>query len=158
MTNFTRKHGKVDLRPAILACIEAGMHHTEEISAQLNETSQRISTRLAYFRNLGLIHGVRATDEKKGGSINLWHLGPALDIYGQPERTPGSRASITRRKVIVSATYPLVERRDPLVAALFGAPVVERRAPQQSAPCCTRYHMEQGAGHQAGCIVAMVAA
>ncbi len=158
MTNFTRKHGKVDLRPAILACIAAGLQRTDEISAHLNETSQRIATRLAYFRSLGLIHSVRAPDEKKGGSINIWRLGPPLGEYGQPGRAPQGRNCITRVKVILSTTYPLVDRRDPLVAALFGEPRVGDLFVERRAPRCTRCHMEQGAGHQAGCIVAMVAA
>lgn len=158
MTNFARKPGQVDLRQAILNSIEAGRQRTDEISAHLGVSPKIISQRLNYMKELALIHGVRSIDEKKGGSINIWRLGPPLDEYGQPGHVPQGRNCITRRKVILSTTYPLVERRDPLVAALFGAPVLERRAPQQSAPCCTRCHMEQGAGHQAGCIVAMVAA
>jgi hypothetical protein len=51
-----------------------------------------------------------------------------------------------------------VVRRDPLIAAFFGAPATERRAPANNSPRCTVCGIEQGAGHQAGCIVAMVAA
>jgi len=158
MTTFIPNLDGEPLREAILDCIRAGFQRTAQISERLNQSSRRISTRLNYMQSLGLIHGVRAIDEVKGGSINIWCLGPALNKYGQPAHVPIARGCITRRRVILASTYPLVDRRDPLVTALFGAPVVERRALQQSAPCCTRCHMEQGAGHQAGCIVAMVAA
>ena len=152
MTNFARKPGQDDLRQAILNCIIAGLQRTDEISARLNVSPKTISQRLNYMKDLALIHGVRA------GAANIWRLGPALDEYGQPGHVPQARNCITRRKVILSTTYPAVGRRDSLVAALFGGAVADRRAPQQSAPRCTRCHMEQGTGHQAGCIVAMVAA
>jgi len=128
MTNFARKPGQLDLRQAILNCIAAGLQRTDEISVRLNVNTKTISQRLNYMQGLGLINGVRAIDEKRGGSINIWRLGPALDKYGQAESAPSTRTCITRRKVILSTTYPLVDRRDPLVAALFGAPVAERRA------------------------------
>jgi hypothetical protein len=158
-TLLTKLEG-AELRAAILQCIRDGFTLTAQISERLAVTSDKVSTRLDYLRTLGVIHGVRVSSPK-GGFVNEWHMGPALDEYGQPGHVHkgGSRAQKDGLPhVVVSTTYPLVDRRDPLVAALFGAPVVERRALQQSAPCCTRCHMEQGAGYQAGCIVAMVAA
>jgi cytochrome c553 len=106
-----------------------------------------------------VIHATRIDDGKRGGFVNNWQMGPGPEnqaSYGAKD-LPRRRATDERR-VILSSAYPAIDRRDPLVAALFGAPVAERRAQQQSAPCCTRCHMEQGTGHQAGCIVAMVAA
>jgi hypothetical protein len=159
MIKFIPKRGNAELRNAILDCIGAGMHRTAEIAAHLHMASSHISTRLDYLRTQGLIHAARIDDSKRGGFVNDWQLGPgpgnqaSYDAKDLPRR----RATDDRR-VILSATYPLVDRRDPLVAALFGAPVVERRALQQSAPCCTRCHMEQGTGHQASCYVPMVAA
>ncbi|MBD8632768.1 hypothetical protein IFT74_15495 [Oxalobacteraceae sp. CFBP 8755] len=160
MITFIPKRGNVELRNAILDCIGAGLHRTAEIAQHLNVKSDQISTRLDYLRTLGLIHAARIDDSKRGGFVNDWQLGPGPGDHASydPKDLPRRRAATDDRRVILSTTYPLVDRRDPLVTALFGAPVVERRAQQQSAPCCTRCHMEQGAGHQAGCIVAMVAA
>jgi len=160
MKTFLTSLEKAELRAAILECISSGLTLTAQISEHLNVTSDKISTRLDYLRTLGVIHGV-PVPSPKGGFVNEWRMGPALDEYGQPRQVHqgGGRAKNDGLPhVVVSTTYPLVDRRDPLVTALFGAPVVERRAQQQSAPCCTRCHMEQGTGHQAGCIVAMVAA
>lgn len=159
MIKFIPKRGNAELRNAILDCIGAGMHRTAEIAAHLHMASSHISTRLDYLRTQGLIHAARIDDVKRGGFVNEWQLGPGPGNQASydPKDLPRRRATDDRR-VILSTTYPLVDRRDPLVAALFGAPMAERRAQQQSAPCCTRCHMEQGTGHQAGCIVAMVAA
>lgn len=160
MTTLLTSLEKAELRAAILDCISSGLTLTAQISKRLNVESEKISTRLDYLRTLGVIHGKRIPSTK-GGFVNEWHIGPALDEYGQPGHVHegGSRAQKDGLPhIVVSTTYPLVDRRDPLVTALFGAPVVERRALQQSVPCCTRCHMEQGTGHQAGCIVAMVAA
>jgi len=159
MITLIPKRGSVELRSAILDCIEAGMHRTAEIAAHLNLKSDQVSTRLDYLRQLGVIHATRIDNNKRGGFVNDWQMGPGPEnqaSYGAKD-LPRRRATDERR-VILSSAYPAIDRRDPLVAALFGAPVAERRAPQQSPPCCARCHMEQGAGHQAGCIVAMVAA
>ena len=159
MITLIPKRGSVELRNAILDCIEAGMHRTAEIAAHLNLKSDQVSTRLDYLRQLGLIHATRIDDDKRGGFVNNWQMGQGPEnqaSYGAKD-LPRRRATDERR-VILSSVYPAIDRRDPLVTALFGAPVAERRAQQQSAPCCTRCHMEQGAGHQAGCVVAMVAA
>jgi hypothetical protein len=159
MITLIPKRGSVELRNAILDCIEAGMHRTAEIAAHLNLKSDQVSTRLDYLRQLGVIHASRIDEVKRGGFVNNWQLGPGPENQASynAKDLPRRRATDERR-VILSSAYPTIDRRDPLVTALFGAPVAERRAQQQSAPCCTRCHMEQGAGHQAGCIVAMVAA
>jgi hypothetical protein len=159
MITFIPKRGSVELRNAILDCIGAGLHRTAEIAKHLNVKSDQVSTRLDYLRTLGLIHAGRVDDSKRGGFVNNWQLGPGPgDQASYDAKDLPRRRATDERRVILSSAYPAIDRRDPLVTALFGAPVAERRAQQQSAPCCTRCHMEQGAGHQAGCIVAMVAA
>lgn len=153
MKTFLTKLEKAELRAAILECVRDGFTLTAQISTRLNVESEKISTRLDYLRQLGVVHGVRIPSPK-GGTVNEWHLGPALDEYGQPGRVHegGSRSKKDGLPhVVISTTYPTVGRRDSLVAAFHGAP-------KQSAPVCTVCLMEQGAGHQSGCIVAMVAA
>ncbi|MBD8654146.1 hypothetical protein IFT68_00715 [Oxalobacteraceae sp. CFBP 13730] len=159
MITFIPKRGSVELRNAILDCIDAGLHRTAEIAQHLNLKSDQVSTRLDYLRQLGVIHATRIDDDKRGGFVNNWQMGPRPESqasYGAKD-LPRRRATDERR-IILSSAYPAIDRRDPLVTALFGAPVAEPRAPQQSAPVCTVCRMEQGTGHQADCIVAMVAA
>lgn len=129
MITFIPKRGSVELRNAILDCIEAGMHRTAEIAQHLNLKSDQVSTRLDYLRQLGVIHATRIDDGKRGGFVNNWQMGQGPEnqaSYGAKD-LPRRRATDERR-VILSSAYPSIDRRDPLVTALFGAPVVERRA------------------------------
>lgn len=112
------------LRVLILKCVEDGLHSSEAISNRLSVNIKVISVRLNYLASRGLVHGERIP-RAGGGSMREWHLGPGVDKFGQPNyvyeprvRGPNGDA----RRVIVSKTYPAVHQRDPLVAALFGAP------------------------------------
>lgn len=129
MITLIPKRGSVELRNAILDCIEAGMHRTAEIAAHLNLKSDQVSTRLDYLRQLGVIHATRIDDGKRGGFVNNWQMGQGPEnqaSYGAKD-LPRRRATDERR-VILSSAYPAIDRRDPLVTALFGAAVAERRA------------------------------
>jgi len=136
MITFIPKRGNVELRNAILDCIGAGLHRTAEIAKHLNVKSDQVSTRLDYLRTLGLIHAGRVDDSKRGGFVNHWELGegPGDQASYAPKDLPRRRAATDDRRVILSTTYPPVDRRDPLVAALFGAPVVGRRAANPAGP------------------------
>jgi len=129
MITFIPKRGSVELRNAILDCIEAGMHRTAEIAVHLNLKSDQVSTRLDYLRQLGVIHATRIDDGKRGGFVNNWQLGPGPETQASynAKDLPRRRATDERR-VILSSAYPIIDRRDPLVTALFGAPALERRA------------------------------
>lgn len=129
MITFIPKRGSVELRNAILDCIGAGLHRTAEIAQHLNLKSDQISTRLDYLRQLGVIHASRIDDAKRGGFVNNWQLGPGPENQASynAKDLPRRRATDERR-VILSSAYPAIDRRDPLVTALFGSPVVERRA------------------------------
>jgi hypothetical protein len=135
MITLIPKRGSVELRNAILDCIEAGMHRTAEIAAHLNLKSDQVSTRLDYLRQLGVIHATRIDDDKRGGFVNNWQMGPGPEnqaSYGAKD-LPRRRATDERR-VILSSAYPAIDRRDPLVTALFGAAVAERRAVNPAGP------------------------
>jgi hypothetical protein len=135
MITLIPKRGSVELRNAILDCIEAGMHRTAEIAAHLNLKSDQVSTRLDYLRQLGVIHATRIDDDKRGGFVNNWQMGPGPEnqaSYGAKD-LPRRRATDERR-VILSSAYPAIDRRDPLVTALFGSPMVERRAANPVGP------------------------
>ena len=134
------------LAHALLDHLKLGPCTTEELCAHFGYTPPPIRHRLHGLELDALVHHEKLVYTTGGGSYYLWHAGAGISTSrSTPLASPQNRPA-------------LVVRRDPLVAALFGAPVAERRAQQQSAPCCTRCHMEQGTGHQAGCIVAMVAA
>lgn len=143
-----------EMRIAILAAIEAGHQRTDEISAATGITTKGVCTRLCYMRELGLVNSV-ATKSARNSSINIWRLGPAPDLGIDAE----VHSNADERQVVIKTTYPADGKRDPLVAALFGAPASARRlTPKQSAPRCCACGVEQGAQHLAGCIVPMVAA
>jgi len=106
------------MRAAILAAIEAGHQRTEEISAHTGITTKGVCTRLCYMRDLGLVNSVRTTDKGRNGNTNIWRLGPATEFFD--EQAESGKAE--KRVVVISKTYPTLGLRDPLVAALFGAP------------------------------------
>jgi len=136
MKTFLTSLEKAALRAAILECISSGLTLTAQISEHLNVTSDKISTRLDYLRTLGVIHGV-PVPSPKGGFVNEWRMGPALDEYGQPRQVHqgGGRAKNDGLPhVVLSTTYPAINRRDPLHTALFGPPMVERRAANPAGP------------------------
>ncbi|AWL04250.1 hypothetical protein DIR46_07265 [Massilia oculi] len=101
------------MRAAILVALEAGYQRTDEISAVTGFSTKDVSTRLCYMRGLGLVNAVRAPSAH-GGTACIWRLGPSdLDeTYSQADE----------RQVVISSKYPTLGLRDPLVAALFGAP------------------------------------
>lgn len=142
---MTRRY-QPEMRAAILVALEAGFQRTEEISAHTGMSTKEVCTRLCYMRGQGLVNSVRAPSTH-GGTVNIWRLGPT-DLDEAFSRSD-------ERQVVISTKYPTLGLRDPLVAALFGAP---SRVPAQAGTlCCTACGIEQGAGHLAGCIVPMVA-
>jgi len=131
------------LPKALLEYLALGPATTDELCAHTGYSSSAIRYRMNGLEEAGLAHHFKFTYTMARGTYFVWHLGP---------RSEGAAANSTALPYPPNK-IPLVIRRDPLVAAFFGP-----AAPRQSAPCCTRCHMEQGGGHQAGCIVAMVAA
>lgn len=141
----------IEVRARILACIQAGIELASEISEKSGVGTHTVTNNLIVLEREGVIHRERVKVAGPTGFYNRWKLGNA------PESAANSRAwrgDEPRR--ILSKEYPVNHARDPLVAALFGAP--QFQAPKQSAPVCTACGVEQGAGHNRGCIVALVAA
>jgi len=116
------------LRVLILKCIAQGLHTSEAISGRLSVKTKLVSSRLNYLASLGIVHGERVA-RAGGGSMRVWNLGPGVDKFGQTGYVHEPRVRGKNgfdRRVIVSKSYPAIDQRDPLVAALLGAP-----APQQ---------------------------
>jgi hypothetical protein len=136
------------LAPALLEHLKLGPRTTEELCNHFGYTSSPIRHRLRGLEDDGLVRHEKLVYTDGGGSYYLWHAGKRT---GDMKSRPAPLANPLNRG-------PLLIRRDPLVAAFFGAPAIERRAPANNSPRCTVCGIEQGVGHQAGCIVAMVAA
>lgn len=150
----TRAERIAELKEKILQCMVDGLDTTPAIAAKLRWKRSGISTCLEGLEKAGKVHHIRIGNTGKGGYVNRWFLGQRPEgAVVKPEPRRGDRAVIR-----LTSTYPVVGIRDPLVAALFGAPVFALQAPNQSAPRCTACGIEQGAGHAANCLVALVAA
>jgi len=131
------------LPKSLLEYLALGPRTTDELCAHFGYSASAIRYRLNCLEDDNLVHHQKLTYTEARGTYYVWYVGaPPREV---PLPHPPNKA-------------PMVIRRDPLVAAFFGAPVVERRAPANNSPRCTVCGIEQGVGHQAGCIVAMVAA
>ena len=136
------------LAQSLLDYLKLGPRTTDELSSHFGYSVSAIRYRLNGLEDDMLVHHQKLMYTTARGTYFMWYAGSRttnLTPRPTPLAYPPNKA-------------PLVIRRDPLVAAFFGAPVVERRAPASNSPRCTVCGIEQGAGHQAGCIVAMVAA
>ena len=136
------------LASSLLEYLKLGPRTTDELSLHFGYSVSAVRYRLNGLEDSGLAHHQKLTYTTARGSYFMWYAG-ARSANMTPRATP---------LAYPPSKAPMVIRRDPLVAALFGAPVIERRALAQNTSRCTRCGMDQGAGPQAGCIVAMVAA
>ena len=136
------------LAHSLLEHLKLGPCTADELSSHFGYSVTAIRHRLKGLEEDMLVHHQKLMYTTARGTYFMWYAGArttSLTPRPAPLAYPKNKA-------------PLVIRRDPLVAAFFGTPVIERRAPANNSPRCTVCGIEQGAGHQAGCIVAMVAA
>lgn len=139
---------------AIKALIAQGYTRTMRIGHKLGLTKAVIQNRLALMERRGLIYSIVEPTAAKGKPVTVWHVGPLPAGVEQSERRRLPRKAhvlADEPKRIFSKTYPIIGRRDPLDVAFFG-PAKPHTAR------CTACGLEQGKGHQSGCIVALVAA
>lgn len=132
-----------DIGDKIIECIKSGIHKVVEIKEVLRLNRATVDNYLRVLEEDGLVHHIKANNPK-GGYINHWVLGAGEDAVDEIE---------IPRVILTPATaiYPVVGRRDPLVAAIHGPA-------NRYAARCTACGMEQGAGHSVNCLVALVAA
>lgn len=139
------------LKDRIVQCIADGAHFAPAIADQLGVSRDTINSALRRLELNGKIRHVRVAARVMGGFLNRWSLVRGDDPIDETEALHhGDQRVVKTHKI-----YPDVGRRDPLVAALFGEPVL---VPKQSPHRCTACGAEQGGQHQRGCIVALVAA
>lgn len=101
------------LYDAILACIRAGTNMTNDIAAALGCSRATVHNRLHELKHMQRAHAVR----RGMGPYRqmIWIEGAA------PEMEPDDDEADGPLRTVLTA-YPAIDRRDPLVAALFGAP------------------------------------
>ena len=136
------------LAQSLLEYLKLGPRTTDELSSHFGYSVSAIRYRLNGLEDDMLVHHQKLMYTTARGTYFMWYAG-ARTTNLTPRPTP---LAYPPNKA------PLVIRRDPLDVAFFGPAPVRAAVPSQSAPVCTVCRMEQGTGHQAGCIVAMVAA
>jgi hypothetical protein len=78
-----------------------------------------VRERLEALEELGIVHRVRHTVPGRVGMFFLWHIGAKPAAAYVEKHTPNALpGSVPRQPTF--RVYPAVDRRDPLVAALFG--------------------------------------
>jgi hypothetical protein len=138
------------VRQVILRWLAAGVRLSAEIAKKSGIRPNVIGNNLVFMERDGLVaRDLIPISARKVKS--LWKVAPPGTPAKPKTRATGRPVVCGERRVIVRKEFPAVGKRDPLVAALFGAP-------KQSAPVCTACKVEQGKGHLSGCVVALVAA
>ena len=91
----------------------------QEVSAGVGFAPSTVRVRLEALEEMGIVHRVRHTIPGYSGKYFLWHIGAKPKEAFVKKHTPNARPGSVPRQPILRV-YPPVNRRDPLVAALFG--------------------------------------
>lgn len=127
------------LRILIIDCLRDGLERTAQISARINVPFPAVSSGLVYLRDTGVVTSEPDPACTRGAPPHLWHLVPApgpgdidaADRALQERRISRGQRRNDDRVIIRGAAYAPIGTRDPLVAALFGAPAA---APERNHP------------------------
>lgn len=106
----------------ILACMRRVPTWTvQELSDELGFSICGIRSKLLEFSEQGKAHQIRARAHNGGGSLHFWKLGPAPIAPKQEIKVDDEEpAALYLPNQRILKVYPSVDRRDDLVAALFG--------------------------------------
>lgn len=112
-----------ELGPAVEEALKVGRCLVDAIARDLGYSTTTIKKRLERLEHAGRAH--RARIPGRLGLAYRWHHGPGPDavvapVYVAPA-LPYSQQGFTPFQYTIR-TYPAIDRRDPLVAALFGPP------------------------------------
>lgn len=121
------------MRELLLECLKSGLEFSTDISKRINLPVEMISCRLHHMRAKGLVTSTPCADNVRGGRLNRWRLSakPTADEIANDDYPRPRRKENDVRIVVQRTTYPAIGMRDPLVAALFGAPAA---APERNHP------------------------
>lgn len=105
------------LTAAIEELLEEGPCIVDEIAHALRYSGAAVRLRLNQLMKAGRVHRRRIGCANNPGLFYRWHIGQANNDVGQDT---GENFSDLPPIQLTVQTYPAVNRRDPLVAALFG--------------------------------------
>lgn len=105
------------LKPAILRHLESAPRRVDELANLVGYASNTVRQRLLDLESELRVHRVQVLEPRRRAKTWVWHAGAGqLDLVVSDGSTAGE---VPHRPVM--RTYPVVGRRDDLVAALFGA-------------------------------------
>ena len=109
------------LPAAIEELLKAGPRVLASIAAALGYSVAAVRPRIAQLHLENRVHRKRNRIQGwPGGMCYMWHYGPGPEATGPAAPRPEGQAIVPSQKSV--RTYPAINRRDPLVAALFGLP------------------------------------
>ena len=124
MSAPNRKVELTDLPEALLAVLAKGPREIREIAAELGYSTRAVLSRLEQLQIEQRAHRRRVQIKTWAGLCYHWYLGPDLEAPAALDGAP-ARPSLAQQAIVpfqsTVRTYPAINRRDPLVAALFGA-------------------------------------
>jgi len=114
-----------DLDVAIEELLKAGPHSVIEVTRVLGWSTRAICPRLEQLALERRAHRVRVRLPNTPTVCYRWHSGPAPDSAVAPECALAAALPNAKQRAIVPfqqsvRVFPAIDRRDPLVAALFG--------------------------------------
>lgn len=123
------------LRGAIEELLKAGPRSIDQLARATGWSKAAVQPRVEQLQLEGRAHRVRIPNENSPGVCYLWHFGPPIGAAAaaqaalcQTPQHPEKRGIVPFQHSVRS--YPAIDWRDPLVAALFGPP----RARQVATP------------------------
>ena len=116
MRSQDRKVPAEQLTLAIEDVLRTGPHSINEICRELGYSVAAVRARLDLLVSEQRVHRRKVEFKSWTGVGYLWHYGAAPDI---PVAEVVPQATVPFQSTV--RTYPAINRRDPLVAALFGS-------------------------------------
>ena len=119
------------LRGAIEELLKAGPRSIDQLARATGWSTAAVRPRVEQLQLEHRAYRVRTHFEHCPGVCYMWHYGSAIDaaIAAHDELIHASHCRETRGHVPFQNSiraYPAIDRRDPLVAALFGPPRARR--------------------------------
>lgn len=115
MRSQDRKVPAEQLPQAIENVLRTGPHSISELCRELGYSVAAVRARLDVLVHEHRVHRRKVEFKSWTGVGYLWHYGAAPDI---PVAQVVPQATVAFQSTV--RTYPAINRRDPLVAALFG--------------------------------------
>lgn len=120
-----RKVSIEDLDDAIEALLKAGPHSVTEVTRELGWSTRAVCPRLEQLELEHRAHRVRVRLPNTPTICYHWHFGPAPGGTATDQCATRAALPPARLRAIVPfqhsvREFPAIDRRDPLVAALFG--------------------------------------